>query len=469
MKRAKRIYALLGVLAVASVATVLVLNHQEQQEQIRNSGEVVLEVEPDSVQSLSWEYESETLAFHKEDGWLYDDDTAFPVDEEKINELLEQFQEFSAAFIIEEVTDYSQYGLDDPVCTIQLSTDEQNYEIKLGNYSAMDSQRYVSIGDGNVYLAVSDPLDYFDAQLSDVILNDETPDFDTVESIQFQGEDSYQVTYQEYTEDSPYTYCADDVYFRQDGENLLALDTSNVKSYLNTISNLDLTEYVTYNATEEELAGYGLDNPELTVTVQYTPEEESSSQTFVLSVSRDPEERASSQEQSEEETDEDTEEEITAYVRVGESKIIYQITSSEYEALMAAGYNDLRHDEVLTADFDQVTGLDISLDGAEYSITSKGSGDKKIFLYNEEELEMDDLQSALEGLTASSFTDEEPTQKEEIFLTVHLDNETHPQVEIAFYRYDGEQCLAVVDGQSVSLVPRSNVVDLVEAINAIVL
>lgn len=220
MKRAKRIYALLGGLAVASVATVLVLNHQEQQEQIRNSGEVVLEVEPDSVQSLSWEYESETLAFHKEEGWLYDDDTAFPVDEEKINELLEQFQEFSAAFIIEEVTDYSQYGLDDPVCTIQLSTDEQDYEIKLGNYSAMDSQRYVSIGDGNVYLAVSDPLDYFDAQLSDVILNDETPDFDTVESIQFQGEDSYQVTYQEYTEDSPYTYCADDVYFRQDGEDL---------------------------------------------------------------------------------------------------------------------------------------------------------------------------------------------------------------------------------------------------------
>ena len=53
--------------------------------------------------------------------------------------------------------------------------------------------------------------------------------------------------------------------------------------------------------------------------------------------------------------------------------------------------------------------------------------------------------------------------------TVHLDNETHPQVEIAFYRYDGEQCLAVVDGQSVFLVPRSSVVDLVEAINAIVL
>lgn len=38
----------------------------------------------------------------------------------------------------------------------------------------MDSQRYVSIGDGNVYLAVNDPMDYFDVTLSDMILNDET-------------------------------------------------------------------------------------------------------------------------------------------------------------------------------------------------------------------------------------------------------------------------------------------------------
>ena len=66
-----------------------------------------MEVDVDSVESISWENESESLAFHKEDGWIYDDDTAFPVNEEKINELIEQFEQFSAAFIIEEVTDYS--------------------------------------------------------------------------------------------------------------------------------------------------------------------------------------------------------------------------------------------------------------------------------------------------------------------------------------------------------------------------
>lgn len=92
MKRAKRIYILLGILAVICVVTFFVVKHEEKQENIRNSGEVVLEVDVDSVESISWENESESLAFHKEDGWIYDDDTAFPVNEEKINELIEQFE-----------------------------------------------------------------------------------------------------------------------------------------------------------------------------------------------------------------------------------------------------------------------------------------------------------------------------------------------------------------------------------------
>ena len=477
MKRAKRLYALLGILAAVCIVTVIVVKYEEKQEEIRNSDEIILEIDPDTVQSLSWEYESETLSFQKsEDTWLYEADEAFPVDEEKIHELLEVFQQFGAAFIIEEVTDYSQYGLDNPTCTINLATDEESYEIDLGSYSAMDSQRYVSIGDGNVYLVTTDPLDSYSATLSDMIKHDETPDFDTVERIEFTGDDTYQVVYQEYTEDSPYTYCEDDVYFKEDGDNLLPLDTSLVESYLHSISNLTLSDYVTYNVTDEELAQYGLDNPELTVSVQYTLEDEEASeetsQVFTMSISRDPEELQKAADEADsdrEETGSEEEEEITAYARIGDSKIIYQITASSYTSLMSGTYDDLRHHEVLAVDFSHVTGMDISLDGASYAITSQGSGEDKTFYYNDEELAVDNLQSALEGISADSFTSDEPTQKEELSLTVYLDNEVHPQVQIAFYRYDGDVCLALIDGEPVSLVPRASVVDLIEAINAIVL
>ncbi|MCI9120849.1 MAG: DUF4340 domain-containing protein [Oscillibacter sp.] len=457
MNRSKKLYILLGILAVACIATFAVMQMEERKEQIKETGEIILELPSESVQSLSWEYNEETLAFHKDETWLYDEDENFPVSEEKINELLEQFQSFGAAFIIEDVEDFGQYGLDDPICTINLSTEEQSYEVKLGDYSKMDSQRYVSIGDGNVYLVKYDPLDEYDAVLSDMIDHDEIPSFDHVTQIQFTGTEAYSIAYQENSADS---YSAADVYFTQRSGKNLPLDTSKVDSYLRSITNLNPVNYVSYNVTDEELQTYGLDAPELTITVDYTTEGEDGEEiadTFVLYVSPDPEDV------------EDQEAEISAYVRVGESQIVYKISSSSYKTLAAMSYNDLRHPEVIWADFSDIQRIDISLEGNTYTLTSEKDGEERTWAYQEEELEIANLQSALEGLTADEFTDEWPAQKEEIGLTVHLDNENFPQVEIKLYRYDGSRCLVVVDGESVSLVDRTAVVNLIEAVHAIVL
>lgn len=462
MKRSKKLQVLLGVLLVMCVITFGVLKYEEHKEEIKNSDEVILELASEDVTALSWEYESNSLAFHKDDTWIYDNDEEFPVDEEAVEELLSQFEEFGVSFTIENVEDYAQYGLDDPECTINIETEDKTYEILLGDYSTMDSERYVSIGDGNVYLVQNDPLDYFDAVLSDMIDHDETPSFDNVKEIQFAGNENYSISY---TEENTTTYSEDDVYFTEEDGTQLPLDKSNVNSYLSTISSLNPTDYVTYKATEDDLKTYGLDDPELDVTVNYTVEdeetEETSDETFVLHVSRDPDDA------KKDISDED--EEITAYVRVGESKIIYKITSDQYKDLMAVSYDDLRHEEIIWADFEEVTQIDVSLEDTDYSITSKGKTGKRTYYYNEEELELDDFESALTSLKADSFTDESPTEKEEISLTVHLDNENDEEVSIDLYRYDGTFCLAVVDGESVALVEREQVVDLIEAVNGIVL
>lgn len=461
MSRSKKLYILLGVFVVACIATLAVTQIAERKEQIKNSGEPILELSSDSVQALSWENKGETLAFHRDETWLYDGDEKFPVSEDKINELLEQFQPLSAAFVIEEVEDFGQYGLDNPVCTIHLTTEEQSYEIKLGDFSKMDSQRYASIGDGNVYLVQNDPLDQFDAVLSDMIQHDKMPSFDQATSIQFSGAQDYSVSYEE---DSSNTYCAEDVYFTRRGGKSLPLDTDRVNGYLRKISNLNPTDYVTYNVTDEELTTYGLDTPELTVTVEYTPKDEETAEVFVLHISRDPEEikKPSDEDDGEDET-------VTAYLRADQSQIIYQISSDQYKDLMAASYDDLRHLEVFSADFADVRQIDISLEGDSYTLTSEEKGKERTWSCQEEELEIDDLKETLEALRADEFTSEKPSQKEEIGLTVHLDNEHFPTVSIRLYRYDGTHCLAVVDGESVGLVNRGEVVDLIEAIHEIVL
>lgn len=476
MKRYKRIYILLGVLAAACAITFGVSQYEEQQELIRNSGEVFMEVPYDSVQALSWEYEEESLAFHRDETWLYDEDEAFPVDEEKMEELLSPFASFTAAFVIEEVEDYGQYGLDEPVCSIHLTTEEETYDILLGDYSTMDSQRYLSIGDGNVYLVENDPLDDFTLVLSDMIDNDDIPVFETVERIAFAGTEDYEIAYEE---DSDATYREEDVYFADLDGDTLPLDTDKVEGYLQDIRFMDLGTYVSYNATDEEISACGLDDPELTITVDYTDEDEDGnpvSGAFVLSISRDPEELAAAEEAAAEENSdsedtaaEEEEEEITAYARVGESQILYQLTSDDYQALMAASQDDLRHSEVLPTDVEDVTQLEISLDGEDYTITSLTDGEERSYYYQEELTDIADIQSALSALTADSFTQEAPSGKEEIALTLTLDREGDPTVTIAFYRYDGTYCLAEIDGEPVSLVERSLVVDLIEAVNALVL
>lgn len=334
-----------------------------------------------------------------------------------------------------------------------------------------------------------------------MIRNDEIPAFEEVEAISFEGDTAYDIYYEE---NSPNTYCEEDVYFTELESGILPLDTSRVSTYLSTVSGLNLGTYVTYNATEEEIASCGLDDPNLTVTVTYeapvedieetetaaeedgeetateteeaaeeTEETATETRTFTLHVGRSQEEVDAALEEAEEEALA----EVPAYVRIDDSPILYEITSEEYDALMAASCDSLRHQEIFSGSFESIRQFDAALEGANYTITCETEEDKEseegallyTYFYGEEEIDATALQSALTALEASSFTDETPGDTEEIRLTLSLDNESIPEVALSFYRYDGSSCLAVVDGAPVALVPRYQVVDLIEAIHAIVL
>lgn len=295
-------------------------------------------------------------------------------------------------------------------------------------------------------------------------------------------------------EDTDYSYSSSDVYFTQQNGKYLPLDTSAVTKYLNTITSLDLLTYVTYNATEEELKSYGLDEPELSVTVNYTytaeDSEEQLADTCVIHISRNPEELKAAEEAEEKG---ENAEGVSMYVRVGDSQIVYELDKVDYGILSAASYDDLRHQEVFWGDFEDVSQIDITLEGETHTLVSeKNEDDERIWRYPTEEiaaeetptdsteetqaeesaddtLDMSDFEDALGAISATEFTTEKPTEKEEIRVKLHLDNESFPVIEIILYRYDGTSCLTVIDGESVSFVPRSSVMELVEAVQTIVL
>ena len=469
MRKATKLYALLGVLLVVCIAAFAISRYEEKKEQIKNSGEVILEIPTDSVTALSWTNESGTFSFTKDETWVYDDDNAFPVDEEKINDLLEQFTSFAAAFAIDDVEDYAQYGLDEPICTIHITAGEESYTVELGDFSKMDEQRYVSIGDGKVYLVSHDPLDEFDSVLRDMILDDTIPEFDTAKQIAFTGSENYTISYDEETK----SICADDVYFT-DGK---PLDTAVITEWLTSLHELDLTNYVSYNVTDEELETFGLDEPALAITLDYSSSDEDGNETdsgtLVLHLSQNPEELAAYEEAIANE--EDVLPDVTCYARVGDSQIVYQITQSEFDALTDVSYDALRHQKIFTADFDTVTSIDVTLEGENYTFICTPPEDaddtdtEGTWTYQGVEFDIFDFSYALRALAATNFTVETPTGQEEISLTLHLDNEEFPTFTLTLYRLDGESCIACVDGESVAFVSRDKAVDLIEAVRAVTL
>ena len=462
MNKKKTLLILVGVLVVVTVLAIAATMSQHKQEQISESGEAVFQLDTDKVTTLSWDNDGKTLSFHKDgDQWVYDSDASFPVSEASINQMLSVFKDFTAAYTISDVDDYGQYGLDKPKCTINIGTDSDSYCIKIGDYSQMDSQRYVSLTDGTVVLAVTDPLDTFNVGLEGVIQTDAVPDlvdYTCVKTITFKGNADYTITYEK---DSPRAISDKDVFFTDEG----VLSTSKVKTWLDKLSVLTLGDYVTYQATDDDLAKCGLDNPTTTATVNYT-DPDGNDATFTISFSADQDALAKAKET--EETSDD--EAVDCYARIGDSSIIYKIDYSSYQPLTAVTYNDLRSSTLFTASTDDITSIDVELSGDTYSLTREGSGDSaKWSCGDKSDIDMTSIKDALTAVTADSFVTEGDTSKLELGLTVKLDNANSTETKLQFYRYDGSDCLAVVNGTPTALVPRSQVVDLTEAINEVVL
>ena len=113
-----------------------------------------------------------------------------------------------------------------------------------------------------------------------------------------------------------------------------------------------------------------------------------------------------------------------------------------------------------------ITGLTFTMDGETYVLHN---GAAEGWFYQGTEIDVTDLETALGALSADSFTEETPTGKEELHLTLTLNREDVQTVDMIFYRQDGTNCLAVVDGKPVSYVSRASVMKLVEAVQAFVL
>lgn len=98
-----------------------------------------------------------------------------------------------------------------------------------------------------------------------------------------------------------------------------------------------------------------------------------------------------------------------------------------------------------------------------------GSSKAQKWLYQNQEVKINDLQDALENLTSAESPGKKTDGQQGISLTLHLDNEDYPEITITLFRHGGIQYLATVNGKIVAYISRSEAVELMEVVRTLVL
>ena len=269
-KKSVNLITAVGVLIVLSGAYVGVKAYVAKQEaadteSAEEENPEIISIASADVKSIKFVIDKKEVTFEKDgDSWVKSDETAFPVDQDKIDTLVSSLNSIKAERTLENVEDASEYELDQPENTITVTTEDgETTVIQLGMENDSTSQEYIDLNkdSSTVYVVSNSTFSSFEGTLYDFAKSGAFPTIDssTVSKISVDGKDSSYVV--EKDENNFWNITGD-------GETEKA-DSAKATSLASALSSMAYSSYVNYNCAEDEFSQYGLDKPYAEITVCY--------------------------------------------------------------------------------------------------------------------------------------------------------------------------------------------------------
>lgn len=276
-KKSMNLITAVAVLVVLSGAYVGVKTYVAKQEEKENAEEEeektqVFSISSEDVQSIKFVIDKKEVTFEKNnDEWVKSDERDFPVDQDKLIEAIGSLNNVEADRVLDNVTDTTEYGLDDPTNTITI-TDKDGKEtvLHVGMENASTSQYYVENGEdeSKIYVVADSVFQPFMKTLYDYAKAGTFPviDSSTVSNVTVdENDDSYTLTKDDNT----------GLWNIQDKDGSEKADSAKVSSLTSSIASIAYGSFVNYNC--KDLSEYGLDKPYGTITIDYQEEVEEKS------------------------------------------------------------------------------------------------------------------------------------------------------------------------------------------------
>lgn len=278
-KKSVKLVAAVGVLVVLSGAYVGVKTYVAKQdaketesEEENDETKEIVSISSDDVKSIKFIIDKKEVTFEKDgDTWIKNDESEFPVDQDKLDTLAGSFSSVTAERTLENVEDVSEYELDQPENTITITTEDgETTVIQVGMENDSTSQEYIELNNDSstVYVVGSTTFQSFEGGLYDFAKSGTFPTVDssTVTKVSVTGpEDAYTVEEDENN------------FWNVTGttggtEETAKADSAKATSLTSALSSMAYASFVNYNCTDEELSQYGLTKPYATITADYQEE-----------------------------------------------------------------------------------------------------------------------------------------------------------------------------------------------------
>lgn len=456
----------LGLVLLLCIGVYILLkqkNNDSESDIVEESGEVVISMESSDISRLSYTYEGEQLDFVLEDGsWYYESDRNFPLDSTYLENILATFCNLLAERRLEEnLENIEEYGLDIPQLSVTaVDNNGKEATLYIGNCNESTGNYYCYLKDTQIVYMINQTLaSDLKYKLYDMAKMESLPTISASSVYEISiGKETY--VYSEAGKpEYDYTGYATWFHLNEDGS-YTAVDGDTLSGIVSTFTGMSYQSMVEYNADEEALSYYGLDQPDI-IKVKYTETYEKT-------------DSAADEETSSESITEDTEtltvekefsllvgnqnEDGNYYVKTQDSSEIKVISASSLETLLTSDVATLRNQSVFRIKRDYINSIILKSGNMEYTLMENSE------LVKEED---DSLYSKLYGMTSEQAAAEEfiPDTQPELTIVYSLNQTGWETVTMSFYEYNGSYYVAEINGETGLLVTKALIKDIISAIS----
>ena len=302
----------LAVIVVAYIGFSAFMTAREQAQFEANDPSVkAFSVSSKDVVSIGWIYNGEELLFEREgntNNWFLVEDPNFPLDQLAPKYVLYQIDEIIAAQAITNVTNLSEYGLDDPISVITIKDKQGEVTtLTIGDQNAVSEDYYMYMNDdtATVYMVGDRLIERISNGLDDILDIEEIELNESVSMLALYTNGGVTMLSMD-TDNGSWTL-----------NESISVDPQKVNEIITYLMAIQWTECVDYYAEDAELEAFGLGENASHVMASYLPENSKDGEPAVFElVYSQPQEGAE-----------------FAYARLGDSRMVYSV-DSRFAAVM---------------------------------------------------------------------------------------------------------------------------------------